>query len=122
MTRKALEIINPDNNLPLHVSLDIDVLDPTEAPATGTKGNYYNKLATKTNNHENAKLVPGGLTLREGLSLVEDLYETGCLRALDLVEVNPDLSDDLGSLKTLEASKRLLLASLGSYRGGQRFV
>ena len=41
MTRRALEIINPDKKLPLHVSLDIDVLDPTEAPATGTRGNIF---------------------------------------------------------------------------------
>ena len=39
VTRRALEIINPDKKLPLHVSLDIDVLDPSEAPATGTRGN-----------------------------------------------------------------------------------
>ena len=38
VTRKALELINPDKKLPLHVSLDIDVLDPIEAPATGTRG------------------------------------------------------------------------------------
>ena len=41
MTRRALEIINPDKKLPLHVSLDIDVLDPSEAPATGTRGNIF---------------------------------------------------------------------------------
>ena len=34
----------------------------------------------------------GGLTLREGLTLMEDVYETGCLRGLDLVEVNPALA------------------------------
>ena len=39
VTRRALELINPDKTLPLHVSLDIDVLDPSEAPATGTPGN-----------------------------------------------------------------------------------
>ena len=38
VTKKALELINPQQNLPLHVSLDIDVLDPNEAPATGTRG------------------------------------------------------------------------------------
>ena len=38
MTRRAIEQINPEKTLPLHVSLDIDVLDPSEAPATGTPG------------------------------------------------------------------------------------
>ena len=48
---------------------------------------------------------------------MEDLYQSGCLRALDLVEVNPDLSDNAGAIKTLEAANRLLLGSLGYYRG-----
>ena len=64
-------------------------------------------------------IVPGGLTLREGLSLVEDIYDTGCLRALDLVEVNTDLADEAGAAKTLEAARRLILACLGNYRGGR---
>jgi arginase family enzyme len=34
----ALELLNPDGSRPLHVSFDIDALDPIEAPATGTKG------------------------------------------------------------------------------------
>jgi len=100
VTRRALEIINPDKKLPLHVSLDIDVLDPSEAPATGTR-------------------VPGGLTLREAMTLVEDIYDTGCLRAMDLVEVNPDLADEAGAAKTLEAAKRILLSGLGYHRGGR---
>ena len=64
-------------------------------------------------------LVPGGMTLREALTLVEDIYDTGCLRALDLVEVNPDLADEDGATKTLEAAKRILLSGLGYYRGGR---
>ena len=64
-------------------------------------------------------LVPGGMTLREALTLVEDIYETGCLRALDLVEVNPDLADEAGAAKTLEAAQRILLSCLGHYRGGR---
>ena len=42
MARKALKIINPQFSRPLHVSFDIDVLDPFEAPATGTPGKYGN--------------------------------------------------------------------------------
>ena len=41
MTRRAIEQINPEKTLPLHVSLDIDVLDPNEAPATGTRGTFH---------------------------------------------------------------------------------
>ena len=64
-------------------------------------------------------IVPGGLSLREGQTLLEDCYETGCLRALDLVEVNPALAfNHAEKAKTLEAAKRLILAATGYYRGG----
>ena len=46
VTSRALDIINPDKKLPLHVSLDIDVLDPIEAPATGTRGNICITIPT----------------------------------------------------------------------------
>ena len=36
--RRALRSINPDSQRPLHVSFDIDALDPLEAPSTGTPG------------------------------------------------------------------------------------
>ena len=39
VTKNAIQSINPNNDRPLHVSFDIDALDPTEAPATGTRGN-----------------------------------------------------------------------------------
>ncbi len=59
------------------------------------------------------------MTIRECQRLMEDIYDTGCLRALDLVEVNPDLSDPVGASKTVDAGVRLVLASLGEYRGGR---
>jgi len=46
VARQALKKINPQFSRPLHVSFDIDVLDPSEAPATGTP-------------------VPGGLTFEK---------------------------------------------------------
>jgi len=98
VTRRAIEQINPEKTLPLHVSLDIDVLDPNEAPATGTR-------------------VPGGLTLREALKCIEDIKDSGCLKALDLVEVNPDLADNAGAQKTKDAAIGLILAALGQHRG-----
>ncbi len=56
----------------LHVSLDIDGLDPREAPGVGTP-------------------VPGGLTYREAHLLMELLADSGRITSLDLVEVNPIL-------------------------------
>ncbi|GLV39028.1 arginase [Carabus blaptoides fortunei] len=63
----ALAKIDPDNNCSLHISFDIDSLDVLEAPSTGTP-------------------VRGGLTLREGMEIVENISATGRLQAIDLVE------------------------------------
>ncbi|KAJ2634505.1 Arginase, catabolizes arginine to ornithine and urea, partial [Coemansia sp. RSA 1694] len=70
----ALDHVNPARTRPIHMSFDVDALDPSVAPATGTP-------------------VRGGLTFREGHYICEAVAETGCLVALDLVEVNPALGD-----------------------------
>jgi arginase len=54
----------------LHVSLDIDSIDPLEAPGAGT-------------------LVPGGLTYREAQLLMEIIADRGGPDSLDIVEINP---------------------------------
>lgn len=79
----ALHSVNPYNKRPIHLSFDIDALDPFFAPATGTA-------------------VRGGLTWREGCYICEAIAETGNLVAMDLVEVNPHLGDkeDSGHLTT----------------------
>ena len=61
VTSRALDIINPDKKLPLHVSLDIDVLDPIEAPATGTRGNICITIPTSimSCNESSIKLING---------------------------------------------------------------
>ncbi len=56
----------------LHVSLDVDVLDPSIAPGVGTA-------------------VPGGLTFREAHLIMEMLHDAGCVGSLDVVELNPFL-------------------------------
>ncbi|MGB7316853.1 MAG: arginase, partial [Planktotalea sp.] len=61
----------------LHVSLDVDFIDPMFAPAVGTT-------------------VPGGATLREAHLAMEMICDSNLLSALDLVELNPFL-DDRGS-------------------------
>lgn len=58
----------------LHISLDMDSLDPIEAPGVGTP-------------------VPGGLTYREAHLLMETLSDSGKVASLDIVEVNPVLDD-----------------------------
>jgi arginase len=56
----------------LHVSLDIDALDPQASPGVGT-------------------LVPGGLTYREAQLLMEIVADSRRLSSLDIVEINPIL-------------------------------
>ena len=58
----------------LHVSLDVDFLDPAIAPAVGTT-------------------VPGGATFREAHLVCEMLHESGVMTSLDMVELNPFLDD-----------------------------
>jgi arginase len=58
----------------VHVSFDLDVCDPGIAPGVGTP-------------------VKGGLDYREAHMLMEIVADSGLLRALDLVEVNPILDD-----------------------------
>ncbi|MEP0941490.1 MAG: arginase [Rhizobiaceae bacterium] len=58
----------------LHVSLDVDFLEPSIAPAVGTT-------------------VPGGATFREAHLIMEMLHDSGLVTSLDLVELNPFLDD-----------------------------
>ena len=58
----------------LHVSLDVDFLDPTIAPAVGTT-------------------VPGGATFREAHLVMEMLHDSGLVTSLDVVELNPFLDE-----------------------------
>lgn len=54
----------------LHVSFDIDAIDPRFAPGVGIE-------------------VPGGMSYREVLFLMEELYHSGMVTSADMVEVNP---------------------------------
>jgi arginase len=58
----------------LHVSLDVDFLDPDIAPGVGTT-------------------VPGGATFREAHLIMEMLHDSQLVTSLDLVELNPFLDE-----------------------------
>ncbi|KAJ6011137.1 Arginase [Penicillium sp. IBT 35674x] len=81
------------NDTPIHLSFDVDALDPQWAPSTGTP-------------------VRGGLTLREGDFICEAVHETGNLVAMDLVEVNPSL-ESVGAAETIRAGCSLVRSALG---------
>lgn len=93
----ALDHVNPDRKLPIHLSFDVDALDPSVAPSTGTP-------------------VRGGLTFREGHYICEALYETGLLVAVDLMEVNPSLADAASVLQTVTVGCSLVRAALGEFK------
>lgn len=88
LLRGFLQKVADQNGL-LHVSLDVDFLDPSIAPAVGTT-------------------VPGGATFREAHLVMEMLCDSGLLSSLDLVELNPIL-DERGKTASLMVD---LVASL----------
>lgn len=79
----------------LHVSFDVDFLDPEIAPGVGTP-------------------VPGGVTFREAHLITEILYDSGLVTSLDLVELNPFLD--------VRGKTALLLADLTASLFGRRIL
>ncbi len=67
---EALEGLDADTHL--HVSFDVDFLDPSIAPGVGTT-------------------IPGGPNYREAQLCMEMIADTGLMRSLDIVELNPAL-------------------------------
>jgi len=90
----ALDRVNTGRDRPVHLSFDVDALDPSVAPSTGTP-------------------VRGGLTFREGHYICERLWETGLLAAVDLMEVNPSLKDPESVKQTVAVGCSLVRAALG---------
>jgi arginase len=94
VTEKALAIAGT-GTAGIHVSFDLDVCDPSIAPGVGTP-------------------VKGGLDYREAHMVMEMVADTGLLRALDLVEVNPILDD--------RNATAILGAELASSALGQKII
>jgi arginase len=94
VVEQALAIAGKDT-AGLHVSFDLDVCDPTIAPGVGTP-------------------VKGGLDYREAHMVMEMIADSGLLRSLDLVEVNPILDD--------RNTTAVLGAELASSALGQKII
>ena len=92
--REFLDRVQAANGF-LHVSLDVDFLDPAIAPAVGTT-------------------VPGGTTFREAHLVMELLHESSLVTSLDLVELNPFL-DERGK------TAKLMVELVGSLMGRKVF-
>ena len=87
---EALAVVSPHDN-PIHLSLDMDALDPQEAPGVGTP-------------------VRGGLSYREAHLVMEMISDTHRLISMDVVEVNPILDRQN---TTAQLAVELILSALG---------
>lgn len=90
LIRRVIDKIRARNGV-LHVSFDVDFLDPDIAPGVGTT-------------------VPGGATYREAHLVMELLHDSGLVRSVDIVELNPFL-DERG--KTARVAVELIGSLLG---------
>ena len=74
--RRAMEeaLEDLDDHTHLHVSFDVDFLDPSIAPGVGTT-------------------IPGGPNYREAQLVMEMIADTGRMGSLDIVELNPALDN-----------------------------
>lgn len=73
LIHRVIERVRARNGV-LHVSFDLDVLDPGIAPGVGTT-------------------VPGGATYREAHLVMELLHDSGLVSSVDIVELNPFLDE-----------------------------
>ena len=73
LIRRVIDKVRARNGV-LHVSFDVDFLDPCTAPGVGT-------------------MVPGGATYREAHLVMEMLHDCGLVRSVDIVELNPFLDE-----------------------------
>lgn len=75
----------------IHVSFDVDSIDPSIAPGVGTP-------------------VSGGLNYREAHLLMETIAECGCMSSLEVAEVNPILDN---KNRSAEITAELIASGLG---------
>jgi arginase len=92
LIRRVIDKVKARNGV-LHVSFDIDFLDPSLAPGVGTT-------------------VPGGATYREAHLVMEMLHDSGLVQSVDIVELNPFL-DERGR------TARIAVELIGSLFGQQ---
>jgi arginase len=92
IAHEALRLTTAGTN-GVYVMLDMDVVDPAEAPGVGTP-------------------VPGGITFREAHLMMEMVAESGKLLGLDLVEVNPILDREN---KTAILATQFALSAAGKH-------
>lgn len=80
---QAIQWIKDNKELPLHISFDVDALDPEYVSSTGTR-------------------VEDGLTPQEVRSIISEALEQDSLVSLDVVEFNPQLGNPVDSMKSVK--------------------
>lgn len=96
---KALKALDPEGKRPIHLSFDVDALDPSLTPSTGTP-------------------VTAGLSLREALYIAEEVASTGRLSVVDIAEVNPKIGTDQDVEKTVKNTIEFVTRCFGRARKG----
>lgn len=91
LLKHALQIADPTGKGPIHLSFDVDVFDARDVESTGTK-------------------VIDGPKKCEVMKLGKLLGESGRLRSMDLVEVNPEIGHEMQLSETLELATRFTLS------------
>ena len=105
--KQTIAFLNKDGKEhPIHITFDIDGVDPSVAYGTGTKAR-------------------GGLLYREAHYIIREAAATGCLVALDMVEINPLLdkvqehyhgdSQHIHATETVALGLELIASALGDY-------
>ncbi|XP_055374915.1 arginase-1 [Condylostylus longicornis] len=85
------------SNNKIHISFDVDSLDPSISPSTGTS-------------------VFGGLNLREIFYILEKLNDTGNVTGFDVVEINPLLGDERDANLTVNTAIEAIKIIMGYKR------
>ena len=90
---KALNYLDPEGkNYPIHITFDIDSVDPLYVHATGTQAR-------------------GGLTFREAHYIMREVVSTGNLVGLDMVEINPLMEKDSKPREIIHGDNPLIVGS-----------
>lgn len=99
VVKRLFDAINPKRDRPVHVSFDIDSVDPSFAPSTGTS-------------------VVNGLTRDEAIEIASEISKTGTLVALDIAEVNPLIQSDSAG-RTVDTAVDVAMAFMSNVCSSQ---
>lgn len=93
LLEKAFRKLDPYGVFPIHLSFDVDILDPAQISATGTR-------------------VQEGPQLREVQSMLTYLAQTQRLTSMDVVELNPELGSKHEASQSIHLTLDLILLTI----------